>query len=637
MTTQITYGLLKAAQPAAYGHAADAFEKVAGEFEQYTADLNHQIYQRLEEAWSGPAASAALSSIGVSVDDYQATLDYLNRFTGLLRSAFEGITDAQAYLQAAESIAAGNGWKLDENGQAHPVSATALHNSSLVQQLYQSMGNSPEYAEMCDLITRALSTAQAVNDQVSAAMDNREQYGNGSAWQADAALAQASADAMESKLEKSLIPTNGDSAEVAAWWSALGRNGAAVQVQLIRDQPALIGAMNGLPATVRDKANRIVLADDIAHDTQLQTALTAQQKRVAAEIDQLYATGKAINPLTPNVPSPQLKALTDQLSSIETRLAAADSQLPALQTLQQKLDMGGQQYSFEGGQATMPPMYLLGFDTNDAGHAIVACGNPDTAKNVCVYVPGLNTSSNSTHFQYDIQHTQNMTLAADQDTGSNDTATIIWLGYNAPQFDIASGNLSPDVASTADATAAVDKLTNYVNSLRVTNPHISNYTLLGHSYGSLVVGETAKASHLPVDNIVLVGSPGTSVNSANQLNIDPAHVWTGTAPDDPVARFQYFGPAPTTPGFGANQFTVNATGGSFPMGQHGEYFDDPTNNANNDFGGSSLTNIGHIIAGQTDKVQLVHAAGPIWQPPQAIPTAPVKTPSTAQHTPSPQP
>jgi hypothetical protein len=140
-----------------------------------------------------------------------------------------------------------------------------------------------------------------------------------------------------------------------------------------------------------------------------------------------------------------------------------------------------------------------------------------------------------------------------------------------------------------------------------------------------------------VDNIVLVGSPGASVNSANQLNIDPSHVWTGTAPDDPVARFQYFGPAPTTPGFGANQFTVNATGGGFPMGQHGEYFDDPTNNANSDRGGSSLANIGHIIAGQTNKVQLAHSAGPIWQPPQSVPSPSAGTPTRSQHTPSPQP
>ncbi|WP_034267715.1 alpha/beta hydrolase [Actinospica robiniae] len=638
MTTQITYSLLRAAQAEAYADAADAMKTVVDGFEQSAVDLNHQIYQRLEDSWSGPAATAALSTIGTAVGDYQATLDYLGRFVGLLRSAYEGIADAQAYLNAAAGIAARNDWQIDDFGQTYPTLTPAPHNQAIVQQLYEEMNNSPDYAEMQDLIRRALSTAQAVNDQVASAMDDTEQYGQGKNWQTDAASSQASASAMEAKLEKSLIPTGADSSETAAWWSAFGKNGAAAQVQLIKDQPAAIGALNGLPATVRDKANRILLTGDINHDTQLQSTLTAQQKQVEAEINQLYASGKAVNPLAPNVPSLQLKALTDQLNSIETRLASVNGQLPALQMLQQNINMSGQPYSFEGRQVTMPPMYLLGFDTNDAGHAIVACGDPDTAKNVCVYVPGLNTSSNNTHFQYDIQHTQNMTLAADKDSGANDTATIIWLGYNAPQFDVASANFSPDVVSTDDATAAVANLTSFINSLRVTNPHINNYTLLGHSYGSLVVGETAKASHLPVDNIVLVGSPGTSANSADQLNIDPSHVWAGTASDDPVARLQWFGPAPTSAGFGANQFTVNATGGGFPMGQHGEYFDVTGNNANNDYGDSSLTNIGYIISGHTDKVQLVHSAGPIWQPPQSIPSPSTQVPSTPSHqTPSPQP
>lgn len=637
MTTQVSYSALTAAKPEAYAQAADAMQKVVDEFEQAAADLNQRIYQRLEDAWSGPAADAALSAIGPAVGGYQATLDYLTRFVGLLRAAFEGITDAQAYLKAASTIAANNNWRLGENGQVEPIITAPLRNRAIVGQLYDAMGANPEYAELVDLLRRALATAQAVNDQITRAMDEPEQYGQGAHWQADASAAKAGAAAMEARLEASLVPVGASSPEVAAWWSALGRSGAAVQIQLIKDQPAAIGALDGLPAAARDKANRILLTGDIDRDTQAQTTLTAQQKQVEAEINQLYASGKAIDPLTPSVPSPQLKALTDQLVSIETRLAAVNGRLPALQMLQQKLDMGGQGYGFEGRQATMPPMYLLGFDTEDAGHAIVACGDPDTAKNVCVYVPGLNTSSNSTHFQYDIQHTQNMTLAADQDTGANDTATILWLGYDAPQFDVANGNLSPAVASTDDASAAVANLTRYVDSLRVINPRISNCTLLGHSYGSLVVGETAKASHLPVDNIVLVGSPGVSVNSADKLNIDPAHVWTGTAPDDPVARFQYFGPAPTTPGFGANQFTVNATGGGFPMGQHGAYFDDALNNANSDHGGASLTNIGYIIAGQTNKVQLVHAAGPIWQPPQAIPSPPPDSPPTTPRTPSPQP
>ena len=222
MTTQITYNLLKAAQPQAYSHSADALQRVADQFEQSTEDLNVQVYQRLEDSWSGPAATAALASIGATVTDYQATLDYLNRFAGLLRSAYEGITDAQAYLSAAETIATSNGWILDEYGRAQPVVTASLHNRAPADQLWQAMGDNPEYGEMQDLISRGLATAQAVNDQISQAMDDPEQYGRGKAWQADAAGATSSAAAVESRLEKSEIPAGGtNAAEAAAWWKAL--------------------------------------------------------------------------------------------------------------------------------------------------------------------------------------------------------------------------------------------------------------------------------------------------------------------------------------------------------------------------------------------------------------------------------
>lgn len=40
-----------------------------------------------------------------------------------------------------------------------------------------------------------------------------------------------------------------------------------------------------------------------------------------------------------------------------------------------------------------PDMYLLGFDTAGNGHAAVSYGNPDTAPNTVVYVPGARCCS----------------------------------------------------------------------------------------------------------------------------------------------------------------------------------------------------------------------------------------------------
>jgi pimeloyl-ACP methyl ester carboxylesterase len=436
-----------------------------------------------------------------------------------------------------------------------------------------------------------LSTAQAVDDQVSAALRDPEQFGQGKTWDADAGKAASSATALDAKLGHAEIPVKGtSSAEVAAWWKATGSN-PGLQVQLIKDQPALIGALNGLPAMVRDKANRIVLAGDIAADNAQVKSLTNQEEQLEAEINaRLSASVPARGPIAVE--------LQNELKGVQSELNAAQSQLAGLSSLQSQLQATTTKWGRLQTQTPLPPMYLLGFDTNASGHAIVACGNPDTAKNVAVYVPGLGTSSNSTHFSYDVQHTENMTMQADQDTGAQDNATILWLGYNAPQMSLSEHAF--DVAGTQDATVAVPDLTSFVTSLRTVNNQISNLTLVGHSYGSLVVGETAKASHLPVNNIVLVGSPGVSVNQARQLNIDPSHVWAGAAGGDPVAILGAFGVSPTSSDFGAHVINVNATG-SFGMGMHGEYFD-AYGNSNNDTGLSSLQNISSIIAGKYNDV-----------------------------------
>ncbi|WP_245594699.1 alpha/beta hydrolase [Actinospica robiniae] len=161
--------------------------------------------------------------------------------------------------------------------------------------------------------------------------------------------------------------------------------------------------------------------------------------------------------------------------------------------------------------------------------------------------------------------------------------------------------------------------------------------MLGHSYGSLVVGLTAEHSHLPVNNIVLVGSPGVEASNASQLGIPASHVWTGRAPANPVAGSGWFGTAPTDPSFGANQFTVDSTGGGPPMWQHGDYFDDKDDNVNGTDGGSSLTNIAYIISGQQNKVTLVHPALPPQPRTNPLPSAPSQIPSTSPRTPDPQP
>jgi hypothetical protein len=47
-------------------------------------------------------------------------------------------------------------------------------------------------------------------------------------------------------------------------------------------------------------------------------------------------------------------------------------------------------------------------------------------------------------------------------------------------------------------------------------------TVIGHSYGSTLVGAAAfGGNHLDANNVVAVGSPGMIVDHAGELNLDP--------------------------------------------------------------------------------------------------------------------
>ena len=65
----------------------------------------------------------------------------------------------------------------------------------------------------------------------------------------------------------------------------------------------------------------------------------------------------------------------------------------------------------------------------------------------------------------------------------------------------------------------------------------AHLTAIGHSYGSTTTGHAAHDHGLPVDDLVVVGSPGLGgdVDNADDLGVDPDHVWAGVNSRDPVA------------------------------------------------------------------------------------------------------
>ncbi|MFJ7248159.1 alpha/beta hydrolase [Kitasatospora sp. NPDC098652] len=123
------------------------------------------------------------------------------------------------------------------------------------------------------------------------------------------------------------------------------------------------------------------------------------------------------------------------------------------------------------------------------------------------------------------------------------TSSITWVGYDAPQ------SIVPEAAVDIFARGAEDKLHSFETGLRATHEgKPSNNTILGHSYGTTVVGYTLRDKGLPVDNVVLIASPGAGVEHARDLGVAPSHVFAAQGDIDRIKN----APPESWEGFASN-------------------------------------------------------------------------------------
>ncbi|MCX4788208.1 alpha/beta hydrolase family protein [Streptomyces sp. NBC_01221] len=319
------------------------------------------------------------------------------------------------------------------------------------------------------------------------------------------------------------------------------------------------------------------------------------------------------------------KNLPDLISKLEGKTdSKSKDQLAGLREIDRQLKEGSQ-----------PPMYLIGISDEGNGRAIVSYGNPDTSKNVSAYVPGLNTSLDEEFAKNDLKRARDTAIGAQGYDSS--TASIVWLGYDAPQTP--DGLHSLAVAGTARAEKGGVAYSEFMGGIAATNqnadPHI---TAIGHSYGSRTVGAaTQRDGGIPgVDDIILVGSPGVGVDRAVDLGVGSGHVFVGAAANDPVTKLPsktqaaagvigmilggpagayiagdladpgdddlWFGKDPASKAFGAKRFPVapgqpliSTSGVSFDA--HSNYFD-PVRDA------MSADSIALIVSGHSDRLKM---------------------------------
>jgi pimeloyl-ACP methyl ester carboxylesterase len=221
-----------------------------------------------------------------------------------------------------------------------------------------------------------------------------------------------------------------------------------------------------------------------------------------------------------------------------------------------------------------PDRHFLLFDPAGDGRVAEVFGDLTTARHVAVLVPGMNNDLDN-FTGGDAERVQHQASMYDPDQ----VATIQWLGYDTPEGATA--------LTDGAAKPGAEALPRFVEGIRVQRAERLHWTVIGHSYGSLVTGMAESQQGLEVDETVFVGSPGVGVESADQLG--DGNVWVGLAAWDPVGYSGWFGPNPHDKGFGATRFHTGDISG------HSSYFNE---------GSESLRNIGLITAGYLDEVNV---------------------------------
>jgi hypothetical protein len=150
------------------------------------------------------------------------------------------------------------------------------------------------------------------------------------------------------------------------------------------------------------------------------------------------------------------------------------------------------------------------------------------------------------------------------------------------------------------AQGGADRLSSFENGQRASHvgtPSVD--TVIGHSYGSTVIGAAAAGGrHLDADNVIAVGSPGMLVDRAGRLNLHPGgNVFVMRAVNDMIGvggivTEWTLGADPTDPGFGARLLAADP-GPAGPFGL-------PSVAAHSSYwlgGNTALANFGAVIAG----------------------------------------
>ncbi len=316
-----------------------------------------------------------------------------------------------------------------------------------------------------------------------------------------------------------------------------------------------VGAGYGVPSRLRDRINRQALADDILRVVNATSAVSA------ADIVRYENALRVRDGLAAN---------------------SGDGAAPVLLLTYEPAAFGGR------------------------GRAAIAIGDPDSADNTTVLVPGAHSSVRDGYLSHpEGRNVYREVVRSDPDRSN---AVVVWMGYRAPDSLFDPAVTQPTAARAGGRLLAAD-----VRALAASHVGASHVTVVGHSYGSTTVADAAASAGLGADDVVLVGSPGTDLaHGANDFHLPAGgHVYVGAASSDPITGFGGqpqlslpttsatvgLGADPAADGYGSTRFKAENHGVTLPMSSHSSYFAP---------GGESLFSIGDIASGHGDALAAHH-------------------------------
>ncbi|MFF9592661.1 alpha/beta hydrolase [Streptomyces sp. NPDC014646] len=539
------YRTLRALEPSRFTDAADGYRAVRDMASAAKDHLDKQVAAGMRKTLDGEAAQAALKQLqGLSANFHYAQVE-----CGLVSTALNGfghdIEVAKRRLDSAVEDAHADRMTVNSDGSvSYPAGGERAEGElspggkagGVTDEAAQAVNRQAARFDPNPYYARAQAYADRIAAALKEATEADEKWAPKlRALKADDDLTVSDRDWTDVKSDTGGVlhaadhylgtitgpPEEGDAEDNAAWWKGLTPEQRADYLAV---HPAAVGALDGLPAEVRDEANRLVLAESrAAYQLELKS-IPPEPIKYAPNSNGSYPIGM------------QTEAWREWNEKYGGRKAFLEQGMKGMVAIQDRFDRTG-----EDG---LPEAYLLGFDLEGKGdgRVILANGNPDDADHTAVYVPGTFAGIESIgegRGHGDLGRGERLWVESSRLVPGEKVATITWLDYNAPD------SIVPEATRGRYAEEGGPILRQFLDGNRVAHQQetggSTHTTVIGHSYGSTVVGVAAQSGSWRdgplADDILVAGSPGVQADKAADLGVGADHVWAMGGPwDDQFVR-----------------------------------------------------------------------------------------------------